>query len=152
MNLRPSVWGPPFWLTIHIIALAYPATPTYSEKKAAKEFFESLLHLLPCPTCREHYAEHTRTLPLVPHLDTRDDLFKWTLELHNAVNRSLGKPAWTAEEVITYISRLGERDRSPIISAADFAESDNRSLVKGFILGGAVAGALAAASYFIGKQ
>ena len=46
MNIPPTVWGPFFWLTIHIVALGYPSNPTHAHKKAAKEFFESLkLHI-----------------------------------------------------------------------------------------------------------
>ena len=79
MNLPPTVWGPFFWLTIHITALAYPTNPSYTDKRAAKHFFESLANLLPCPVCREHYKQHLTKKPLLPHLDTRKDLFKYDL-------------------------------------------------------------------------
>ena len=42
MQFPPSVWGPFFWHTIHIVALGYPKSPTYTDKKCAKEFYESL--------------------------------------------------------------------------------------------------------------
>ena len=58
MQFSPNVWGPFFWHTIHIAALGYPKEPSYTEKKAAKEFFESLQFMLPCGVCREHYAKH----------------------------------------------------------------------------------------------
>jgi hypothetical protein len=142
MILRPATWGPFFWMTIHIVALGYPEEPTYTEKRAAKDFFESIAHLLPCPTCRDHYKEHLRGLPITPHLDRRSDLFKWTVNLHNAVNKSLNKPTWTEEEVVAYIDRLGKTERSPIITHADFAERDAKSLTIGIGIGAAAIGVI----------
>ena len=58
MNIPPEVWGPFFWHTIHITALGYSNKPTYAQKKAAKEFYESLSVMIPCPVCREHLKKH----------------------------------------------------------------------------------------------
>jgi hypothetical protein len=149
MILRPSTWGPFFWLTIHIIALGYPNEPTYTDKHAARDFFQSLGHLLPCPTCREHYKQHIAALPITPHLDRRGDLFKWTVDLHNAVNKSLNKPTWTEQEVIAYIERLGKRDRSPIITDVDFSEKDARSVAIGIGIGATAVGAVWLASKYM---
>lgn len=149
MILRPSTWGPFFWMTIHIIALGYPNEPTYTEKKAARDFFEGLGHLLPCPTCRDHYRQHIQSLPIGPHLDSRADLFKWTLDLHNAVNKSLNKPTWTEAEIIAYLERLGKLERSPIVTEVDLSEKDARSMVFGIGIGAAAIGAAWFASKYI---
>ena len=141
MNLPPAVWGPFFWMTIHITALGYPVQPSYTDKKAAKDFFESLATLLPCPTCREHYKQHVAANPLTPHLDKREDLFKWTVALHNQVNKMLGKAEWTEYEVMKYIERLGARARSPIVTAEDFNIADTRGFFKGLIVGAVLVGA-----------
>ncbi len=136
MRLPPSVWGPFFWHTIHITALSYPAKPTYAHKRAAKEFFESLVHLIPCPKCREHYSTHLQKNPISPHLDRREDLFRWTVNLHNAVNKSLDKPIVTEKESIQFYSRIGTRGTSPVINQEDLDETDMRSMVTGAIIGG----------------
>jgi hypothetical protein len=149
MNLPPTVWGPFFWLTIHITALAYPTKPSYTDKRAAKQFFESLANLLPCPVCREHYKQHLTKLPLLPHLDNRKDLFKWTVDLHNSVNATQGKPQWTVEEAINYIKLLGERQRSPIITGRDFSEQHMESFLKGILIGGGAVAAGAAILYWL---
>jgi hypothetical protein len=135
MRFSPSVWGPFFWHTIHIVAIGYPKNPTYTDKKCAKEFYESLAFLLPCSVCREHYKEHLAENPLTPFLDSRTDLIKWTVTIHNKVNKSLGKKEWRLEEVLTYYERLGRRDRSPVWTKQDLDEVDYRSFVKGFITG-----------------
>jgi hypothetical protein len=124
-----------FWHTIHVVALSYPSNPTYAQKRAAKEFYESMAELIPCPICREHYKEHLKKLPLSPHLDRRDDLFRWTVQLHNEVNQMLGKPIVTEVESINYYTRIGARERSPFITNVDLEEIDARSMMKGAILG-----------------
>ena len=135
MNFPPDVWGPFFWHTIHIVAFGYPQKPTYAQKKAAKEFYESLSVLIPCPICREHYVQHLEKLPLTPHLDSRKDLFKWTVVLHNEVNTMLKKPTWTEQEVIAYYKRLGARGKSPVISHTNFEEADWRAYLRGIGIG-----------------
>ena len=46
---------------------------------------------------------------MTPHLDRRDDLFKWTVELHNVVNESLGKPRITELEALGGVRMVCER-------------------------------------------
>lgn len=152
MRFPPPVWGPFFWHTIHLVAIGYPRTPTYTDKKCAKEFYESLAFLLPCAVCRDHYKEHLSTSPLTPFLDSRTDLIRWTVDIHNKVNKTLGKREWSLEEVLTYYERLGRRNRSPVWQKEDLAEVDYRSFVKGFLTGIvllSVAGATVYAVYSI---
>ena len=141
MHIPPEAWGPFFWHTIHIIALGYPDKPTYAHKKAAKEFFESLTVLIPCPECRDHYTEHLQKNPLTPHLDRRRDLFKWTIVLHNQVNTMLKKREYTETEVLKYYSRLGARGRSPVWTPEDFAEADWSARIQGIAIGVGLTGA-----------
>ena len=135
MKLQPNVWGPLFWHTIHIFALGYPQNPSYAHKRSAKEFYESLSFLIPCPVCREHYQTHLQKMPLTPHLDRREDLFKWTVELHNEVNKILGKPRLLESEVIYYYRRIGARGKNPVINQDILDEMDLRSVIKGGCIG-----------------
>jgi hypothetical protein len=75
---------------------------------------------------------------LTPFLDSKRDLLKWTIDIHNKVNKMLEKPEWTEMEVLSYYERLGKRGRSPIWTKEDMNEVDYRSFVKGF-LGGSLA-------------
>lgn len=151
MEFPPTVWGPFFWHTIHIVALGYPKNPTYTDKKCAKEFYESLAFLLPCGICRQHYAEHLAQNPLTPFLDSRTDLLKWTIDIHNKVNKMLGKPEWTQPEVIAYYERLGRRNRSPVWTKEDMTEVDYKSFVKGFITGGGILSGICCIIYFVNR-
>ena len=152
MKINPNTWGPLFWGTLHITALGYPKNPTYSDKKAAKDFFESLQFLLPCQVCRGHYKEHLKKYPIMPHLDRRDDLFKYTVMFHNEVNATLGKPRMTEIEALFYIKRLGERNESPIITKEMFEEIDMRSMIKGGFIGGGLVILVGVSIYFFSKE
>ncbi len=142
LSIPPEVWGPFFWHTIHITALGYPKEPTYAHKKAAKEFFESLQFLIPCPICREHYQQHLEKYPLTPHLDRRSDLFRWTVLLHNEVNKMLGKPEFTEAESIKFYTRLGARGRSPVWTPEDMKADDSRARLQGIAIGAGLAAAV----------
>jgi hypothetical protein len=152
MKLPPSVWGPFFWHTIHITAIGYPNSPTYAEKRAAKEFYESLAFLIPCPVCREHYQTHLQKMPISPHLDRRDDLFKWTVQLHNEVNVLLGKPRVLESEALHFYKRLGARGKSPVIQRETLDELDFRSMLKGGCVGAGLVFTAGALLWLSSKQ
>jgi len=151
MQFPPSVWGPFFWHTIHIVALGYPKNPTYTDKKCAKEFYESLAFLLPCSICREHYKEYLQEKPISTFLDSRTDLIKWTIQNHNKVNKMLGKPEWTLEEVLSYYEKVGARNRSPVWTKEDMKEVDYSSFVKGFLTGSVVLSIVGGVIYAVNK-
>ena len=147
-HISPNVWGPILWTTIHIVALGYPKEPTFSEKRAAKEFYESLTHLIPCPICKLHYQQHLKENPLTPSLDSRHDLFQWTVKIHNLVNKELGKPEYTEQDAMEFLHTLGERGRSPIWTPQDLHAEKFEQMIKqaSYILGGVV---LLGTGYFI---
>ena len=151
MQFPPSVWGPFFWHTIHIVALGYPKNPTYTDKKCAKEFYESLAFLLPCSVCREHYKGYLQEKPISPFLDSRTDLIKWTIQIHNKVNQMLGKPEWTLEEVLSYYEKVGARNRSPVWTKEDMKEVDYSSFMKGFLTGSVVLSVVGGVIYAVNK-
>jgi len=123
---------------MHIVAIGYPSNPTHAQKRAAKEFYESLTQLIPCPMCRDHYAEHLQKNPITPSLDRREDLFNWTITVHNEVNKLLGKPRVLEVEALNFYKRLGERNLSPVITQTEFDEIDLRSILRGALIGSGV--------------
>jgi hypothetical protein len=136
---------------MHIIALGFPEKPSYTDKKAAKEFYESLQTLIPCPICKVHYQKHLADLPLTPHLDSRESLFKWTVDIHNRVNKDLGKPVFTASQSIAFYKSLGALNRSPVITPVDFASFEYKSLATGLTVGVVATLGVGAAVYFLAK-
>lgn len=89
--MEPAEWGPVFWPTLHTITFYYPDSPTQDEMNAARDLFTSLVYLLPCDECCEHYAELLKQFPVEPALVGRQELSLWLYDLHNMVNERLGK-------------------------------------------------------------
>jgi hypothetical protein len=130
---------------MHIAALGYPKKPNYTEKRAAKEFYESFIHIIPCPVCRVHYSTHITANPVSPSLDSNEDLFKWTVRIHNLVNKDLGKTEVSEMEAIQFYHALGDLGRSPVWTPQDIDALLYRHLLitgGSILVGGIVFGGL----------
>lgn len=105
MGYNPSTWGRQAWHFIHMVALSYPPEEMLTEEIKEKyyKFFESLGHTLPCPYCSQHFREKFKKNP--PPLNNREELFKWTVDMHNAVNRDNGKKELSYEEAKKQIQK-----------------------------------------------
>ena len=89
--MDPNIWGPKMWFVLHTMSFAYPENPTDFDKENYNNFFNSLTNMIPCTVCKAHYTEHTKKNPIAPHLHSKNSLVKYVVELHNEVNKILGK-------------------------------------------------------------
>lgn len=97
--VSPDIWGQYLWSSIHYIALGYPVNPTETEKKNYKEFLLNLWKVIPCQSCAIHYKENIKEQPILDEdLENTETLFKWTVDIHNKVNKQLGKKKMTVED------------------------------------------------------
>ena len=101
-----KIWGPCMWKTLHLITFTYPEKPSYAEKKYYYDFFNNLRYVIPCINCRKNYINHLNEIPLDPHLDSKDLLIKWLIDIHNLVNKDLNKPQKKYKDVISHYSKL----------------------------------------------
>jgi len=113
MSISPQDWGARYWATIHSVAFWYPTEPTPQQKKAAYDFYTSLVELLPCGGCRDHYAELLQTYPLESAVINRTTLLKWTVDVHNAISASYGKAPMPFEVAVMNIERDNQPGRKP---------------------------------------
>ena len=90
--MKSEYWGPHSWIMIHSIAYGYPDKPSDIEQQHAVKFIESLQHLLPCRKCRFHLAENLKTYNIPEHVRDTRSFFRFTVDLHNIVNKQLDKP------------------------------------------------------------
>ena len=111
-NILPEVWGPHGWQFIHYVALGYPEQPTEKDKVAYKTFFESLQNVLPCQSCATHYRENLRKLPISTHLKDRESIMRWTIDIHNEVNISKGRPVVSYDTAL----KLYTQKQFPLVS------------------------------------
>lgn len=98
--MDPNIWGPKLWFVIHTFALNYPDNPTYEDKRIMEEFFNNLKYSIPCSKCKIHYKQRLEKAPIINFLENKQSLFKFTIDLHNQVNKSLGKKIYSYDEVV----------------------------------------------------
>jgi hypothetical protein len=98
-----NAWGPYFWGTLHLACLSA------QDVQAVQALVESYTKLLPCPACRDHFTEILQEYPIPDNLET---LFMWSVNIHNVVNASIGKPIMNYDDALH--SWTGLRVRFPI--------------------------------------
>ena len=96
MGITIDKWGPSAWNTLHAFAHKANQKISKDEEEEWVSFFYLFARRLPCPKCRVHLKNYLDS-NMVP-LETRDDLVRFVHDVHNDVNRRLGKPVWTYSE------------------------------------------------------
>ncbi len=98
-----SIWGPPLWHYLHTISFNYPIQPTKEQKKYYKEFILLLKHTLPCKHCRDNLRNNLKQLPITSNvLENRHNFSIYVYELHELVNKMLGKKSNLTYEQVRY--------------------------------------------------
>lgn len=103
-------WGPLIWWIVHTFAekagrQGNPIT-LGDEQRAWPLFVKTLVAVIPCPYCKEHFQEYLQSHPF----ELPADYYEWKTyiplyfyEFHEAVNQRLGKPSFPfASLSITY--------------------------------------------------
>lgn len=92
--MNPDIWGNYIWYLLHIIV----QHPNSSNEKY-KKFFYNLQYLLPCPKCRNNYKEHILKKSISSN---NNELSEWLFDIHNRVNRDIGKPIQNYKETALF--------------------------------------------------
>ena len=115
-------WGPSAWKFLHTITFNYPDNPTLTQKRNVEELFLSLIHLLPCDECSEHYKKEISEN--FPDSRSKSALSSWLVNLHNKVNIRLNKPTMTYEAAkVLYTSHHCNSCNAKRLSAATATSS-----------------------------
>jgi hypothetical protein len=83
------------WAVIHLAALNYKQQT--SNKDDYIKFYTSLSSTMNCQICIDHYVKFIEDNPI-----DFNDLFGWTVKLHNSVNQARGEALFTREESLQY--------------------------------------------------
>lgn len=123
----PSCWGPLQWMTLHQIARGYPReNPTEEQKKAARDYVMSLIWLLPCSICGQHWKEIAPTV----RVDNRNEFLKWTIDVHNAVNARNGRKVLSYADAIQTIQSTCKNNVLAVRAATpNTTEMDNTAII-----------------------
>jgi FAD-linked sulfhydryl oxidase len=117
------------WFLLHSIAAKFPEYPSKTDRDAMRGFVAAMGQLYPCPHCRKHLQEHLRDREQIAPvaLASRTDLTVWVCELHNIVNRDLGKPLFDCSPLaldLMYLKDCGECTLKPEDVAASGSGTD----------------------------
>ena len=112
--MEPEVWGPHAWQFLHSITLSYPDNPTSEDKNNHAQFFNSIQNILPCQKCKDHYTQNLQVLPIEQHLDNKESLFRWSVDLHNRVNVINNKREYSYDEVTELYEKMYDKSEKSI--------------------------------------
>ena len=103
---KPKVWGPPLWRKLHEITFDYPDNPTDEQKRVMINFFKNKVPtMIPCEECVENYNKKLMYFPVELNVDSKDELTRWLIHIHNQVNILTGKPIMPVKEAIALYER-----------------------------------------------
>lgn len=115
-------WGPNLWIILHTLAersgKQTHVSPLGDEKRAWPLFFAAIGTILPCSFCKEHFDDWVSKHPFLLPPDYKDwntFIRRWFYELHENVNKGLGKPSFPFENLSSTYSN-GSIVRSNILA------------------------------------
>lgn len=127
--MKPTIWGKYMWMSIHLIALGYPNNPTQEEKNAYHSYFSDLHKVIPCAACSNNYLQHISEMPLTDKvLSSRNNIFDWTVDLHNLVNNMLGKKVISKEHAYHIFTSQIIKQNDIMTSTFDSLSSPNTTM------------------------
>lgn len=110
-GISPDMFGPSMWATIHYICLGAGDNVDHVKQNALRQFFTLLPSVIPCGSCSLALPGELQKLPIDESLASSSDLFKWSVALHNSVNRRLGKPEVSVEKAKAFWM-MGKNDKA----------------------------------------
>ena len=92
--MNTSFWGPDGWLFLHSIASIYPIKPSTNDKLLMHDFMNIICNILPCKYCRVSFTNYSKTLDIIPYLESNILMGEWLYKMHNKVNNKLRKQGY----------------------------------------------------------
>lgn len=94
------IWGPPFWFVLHTVAMNYPDRANEVTRRKYYDFVQNLPLFLPNEKMGDQFSRLLDKYPVSPYLDKRESFIRWTVFIHNKVNKMLGKPELELGEAV----------------------------------------------------
>ncbi|CCW65292.1 unnamed protein product [Phytomonas sp. EM1] len=91
----PLELGRAGWDILHTAAATYPYQPTPAQQKAMRDFIYSWSEVYACEWCGYHMRRYLQSHP--PLVDDKPAITRYLCELHNDVNRRLGKEIYDCD-------------------------------------------------------
>ena len=94
------IWGPHFWFVLHTIAMNYPDRANEVTRRKYYDFIQNLPIFIPNTEMGNNFSRLLDKYPVTPYLDKRESFIRWTVFIHNKINRIIGKPELELEDAI----------------------------------------------------
>lgn len=115
MGVYPEIWGPHAWAFIHLMIISEKEPLDKSRLKYYKQFFDLLTNLLPCEKCRLHLKDNLTKLKDITKIKSKKELFNWSVDLHNMVNKITNKPEYGHKEMMELWTGISNGDK-PVLN------------------------------------
>lgn len=112
MGVYPEIWGPHAWAFIHLMIISEKEPLDKTRLSYYKRFFDLLTHLLPCEKCRLHLKDNLTKLKDITTIETKKELFNWSVDLHNMVNKITNKKEYEHDEMMKLWKDISNGNKS----------------------------------------
>lgn len=85
---NPKIWGNGTWKLLHCMSHQYSP----EKRSEYRNFYKSLVEVLPCGYCRDHSKEFFASNPIEQGLSSREDMIRYVIDWHNSANHHAGNP------------------------------------------------------------
>lgn len=94
------IWGPHFWFVLHTIAMNYPDRANEVTRRKYYDFVQNIPLFIPNVEMGDRFSDLLDKYPVSPYLDKRETFIRWTVFIHNKVNKMIGKPELELNEAV----------------------------------------------------
>jgi hypothetical protein len=129
--LDPKIWGPHYWFFIHTVAMTYPIRPNAVTKKKYYEFIQNLPLFIPIESISGEFSKLIDKYPVMPYLDNRESLIRWTHFIHNKINQTLEKPQISLSD---FYIKYYEEYKSQNVKMVEYYKLREKAIFCGIIL------------------
>ena len=110
-----------------MISISYPNEPNEEQKKNYRTFFENFYQVIPCSICSNNYINNLKELPITNDtMKNQQTLVKWVIDIHNIVNKELGKPIIEHDDALLLIYNNFDNSHKHLTQNKENKEKENK--------------------------
>jgi Erv1 / Alr family len=109
--MKPEQWGPPLWEELHRWSLT-------TDLPSAKAWLNRFWARVPCLKCKVGWFKLLTEHP--PDFRSNQSLFAWSVAIHNAVNRHLGKPELTLQSARLRWAKMPSHEKTLVCTVLQY--------------------------------
>jgi hypothetical protein len=107
-ELKSVYFGPGTWFSMHLMAFNAHKNNSKQQKEATVWYIRLLSDNFYCKKCGEHFKDYLGKNPP----EASSDIFAWTVNFHNHVNRDIRKETWEYQTAYDYYNTVTACEKS----------------------------------------